>query len=506
MTVQLFEKAREHGKKTALICERGKYSYDNLLEMSAGIARTLAEVSGRLDLDEAPIAFLTTPDIHYVTAQWGIWRAGGIAVPMCVKHPRPELEYVLEDTGARIIITDAHYVDRLQGIARDASIEILLFEEMSVSEGTESPFPLVEENRRAMILYTSGTTNRPKGVVSTHANIRYQTETLIEAWEWTAEDRILNVLPLHHAHGILNILTCALRSGAVLEMASGFDANTTWARLASGDLTLFMAVPTIYVKLIAAYEAFAPNEAERARAALREMRLMVSGSAALPVQVLEQWRDISGHVLLERYGMTELGMALSNPYRGERRPGFVGAPLPGVEIRLMNEDGALARDEEPGEIQVRGPGVFLEYHGKPDATREAFQDGWFLTGDIARREGDAYQIMGRNSVDIIKSGGYKISALEIESVLRDHPSVQECAVVGLPHPEWGELIAAAIVTRANEASEDDGELEANLRAHAAAGLASYKVPRNWLFLTELPRNIMGKVLKKETAKLFQESP
>jgi malonyl-CoA/methylmalonyl-CoA synthetase len=230
------------------------------------------------------------------------------------------------------------------------------------------------------------------------------------------------------------------------------------------------------------------------------MRLMVSGSAALPVSVLAKWRAISGHTLLERYGMTEIGMALSNPLHGERRPGFVGFPLPGVTVRLADDRGRPIEDDgRPGEIEVRGPTVFLEYWRRPDATRQAFRDGWFRTGDVALREDGYYRILGRNSVDIIKTGGYKVSALEIEEVLRTHPALRECTVVGVTDPEWGERVCAAVICRDPESLT----LEA-LRAWAKERLAPYKVPSRLLVLDALPRNVMGKVTKPAVQALFEE--
>jgi malonyl-CoA/methylmalonyl-CoA synthetase len=223
---------------------------------------------------------------------------------------------------------------------------------------------------------------------------------------------------------------------------------------------------------------------------------MVSGSAALPVRTLERWREISGHTLLERYGMTEIGMALGNPLHGERRPGFVGAPLPGVEVRLVEEDGRAVEPGAPGEIEVRGPGVFLEYWRRPEATAEAFREGrWFRTGDVAVAEEGSYRILGRRSVDIIKTGGFKVSALEIEEVLRTHPAVAECAVVGVEDAEWGERVCAAVELR--EALTLD-----QLQPWARERLAPYKLPRALLSVDALPRNAMGKVMKPEVAKLF----
>jgi malonyl-CoA/methylmalonyl-CoA synthetase len=351
-----------------------------------------------------------------------------------------------------------------------------------------------------MMVYTSGTTGRPKGVVTTHANLESQVCCLIEAWGWVADDRILLVLPLHHVHGIVNVLTCALWAGGTCEMLPAFDAEAVWDRLGSGRLTLFMAVPTAYRKLIAAWEA-APAERQRAwsQGAAR-LRLMVSGSAALPVQTLERWRAITGQTLLERYGMTEIGMALSNPLVGERRPGSVGNPLPGVQVRLVDEGGTPVPVGMPGEIEVRGGNLFLEYWGRPEATRDAFRDGWFRTGDVAVVEAGAYRILGRTSVDIIKTGGYKVSALEIEEVLRTHPEVLECAVVGVADPEWGERVAVAVEVRSG------GTLDLEpLQRWSKDRLAPYKIPRALRVVTALPRNAMGKVTKPEVAALFRQS-
>jgi malonyl-CoA/methylmalonyl-CoA synthetase len=261
-----------------------------------------------------------------------------------------------------------------------------------------------------------------------------------------------------------------------------------------------MALPTIYLRLIDAWEAAGENRRREMSAAAAGLRLMVSGSAALPVPVLERWREISGHVLLERYGMTEIGMALGNPLDGERVPGAVGSPLPGVEVRLVGEDGQPLGDGVPGEVEVRGPTVFREYWRREQATRECFRHGgWFRTGDVGVREDGVYRLLGRQSVDIIKSGGEKISALEIESVLADHPAIRECAVVGTPDPEWGQRVAAAVVL------EDGADLDLeSLRGWCKARLAVYKVPTALHLLDELPRNAMGKVTKPAVAELVAE--
>jgi malonyl-CoA/methylmalonyl-CoA synthetase len=225
---------------------------------------------------------------------------------------------------------------------------------------------------------------------------------------------------------------------------------------------------------------------------------MVSGSAALPVSTLNRWKEISGHTLLERYGMTEIGMALSNPLQGERVPGSVGAPLPTVEVRLVDEQGEAVAADTPGEIEVRGPSVFKEYWGKPEATQQSFRDGWFRTGDVALLENGRYRILGRMNIDILKTGGHKVSALEVEEQLREHPAVAECAVVGVPDSDWGERVSAAVVLRQGATLD----LE-SLRNWARDRLASYKIPSRLLIFDALPRNAMGKVTKPAIVDRFK---
>lgn len=496
MNLPLIERAKENADKIAIRATEGTFTYRELLQTSARIATAL--LANTPDLKEQRVAFLIPSGFQYVATQWGIWRAGGIAVPLCVSHPRPELEYVIEDSGASIIIIHPDFEAVLGSLAQERNLRLILTTD-ALPEETDF-LPDIDISRRALILYTSGTTGKPKGVVITHKNIQAQVTSLISAWEWKASDRILNVLPMHHIHGIINVLTCALWAGAECHMLPKFDAQIVWERIMAGDLTLFMAVPTIYVKLIAAWEAADSERKKIMSAGCAQMRLMVSGSAALPIQVLEKWQNISSHFLLERYGMTEIGMALSNPLHGERLPGYVGKPLPQVEVRLVDENGNLVPPGTPGEIQVKGDTVFLEYWQKPEATAKAFRDGWFCTGDLAVNENGNYRILGRISVDIIKTGGYKVSALEIEEVLRTHPDIQDCAVVGVADAEWGERVCAALVLRA----PSDLTLE-SLRVWAKERLAAYKVPSRIIVVEELPRNAMGKVNKPSVACLFKKS-
>ena len=492
--------AERHKGRTALVDSQGAFTYDDLLDASSRMATVL--LAGRADLQEQRVAFLLTPGFRWVATLWGIWRAGGIAVPLPLKSPKSELEYFVGDTGASTLVFDTLAAPLVSPIATAGGIRALSYNQLYARQPAELPdiTPDITGQRRAMILYTSGTTSRPKGVVTTHANIAAQVMSLVEAWDWSVSDRIVLCLPLHHVHGIINVVCCALWMGATCQMLPRFDANHTWDLIASGNLTLFMAVPTIYTKLISAWEMASPERRARLSQSCAKLRLMVSGSAALPVSTLRRWKEISGHTLLERYGMTEIGMALSNPLLGERVPGAVGTPLPSVEVQLVAENGKPVAPGTPGEIEVRGPSVFAEYWGKPDTTRDAFRDGWFRTGDTAVVENGVYRILGRTNIDILKTGGHKVSALDIEEALRKHPAVAECAVVGVPDPEWGERVAAAVVLNDGDAIDLP-----SLRTWAKELLATYKLPSRLLLLDALPRTAMGKVIKPAVVALFQSA-
>ncbi|MEM5786661.1 MAG: acyl-CoA synthetase [Syntrophobacteraceae bacterium] len=494
MPIPLIERAEQHPGRTAILAGEGTFTYRQLLEASGRVAGFLLD--GKADLEEQPVAFLAPPGFHYVALQWGIWRAGGIAVPLSLYHPRPELEYVIEDTASGRLLAHPDLIERLRPIAEERGLALGL--SPRALEHSPGLLPALDARRRAMILYTSGTTGRPKGVVSTHENLAARITSLVEAWDWAPDDRILEILPLHHVHGIINVISCALWAGAVCEILPEFDADSVWDRIARCDLTLLMAVPTIYVKLIDAWHNASPARRRQMTDGCRRMRLMVSGSAALPVSILERWKEISGHVLLERYGMTEIGMALSNPLHGNRVPGAVGTPLPGVEVRLVDETGNPVAPGAPGEIEVRGRAVFSEYWRKPEETLKAFRNGWFMTGDMAVLENGVYRILGRCSVDIIKTGGYKVSALEIEEVLLTHPSIAECAVVGVPDQVWGERVCAAAALRSGTTLN----LE-TLRGWIRDRLASYKAPKEFMVFEKLPRSAMGKVIKPELKELFE---
>jgi len=445
------------------------------------------------------------------------------------------LEYFVEDSESALLIADTASAPKMRAVAekfgRPFAIISVDKATMSASltiEGTDcskpgSNTPTLESS--ALILYTSGTTGKPKGVVHTFASLTAQYESLSEAWKWTSKDYTLHVLPLHHIHGVQNILNTALFNGAGVEFTA-FDAAFCLKRLCSGDITCFHAVPTIYVKFTQCIEKMSDADVKETREGLRNpaLRYMVSGSAALPVPTMKSWADISGHVLLERYGMTEIGMGLSNMIDGTKYPGCVGWALPKVEVK-PDEDGA---------ILIKGPCVFKEYYKRPEATQKEFTaDGWFRTGDSCQVGGqpeelqalqdaaievDAathrprsdisktaapelagiHRIMGRTSVDIIKSGGYKLSALEIESTLLQHPAIKECAVVGKPDETWGEKVTAVCVLSGDLTIKE-------LREWGKERMASYKVPQELVVVESLPRNQMGKLEKKKVVESFKNA-
>ncbi|PFX30598.1 Acyl-CoA synthetase family member 3, mitochondrial [Stylophora pistillata] len=474
----VFLRAREYKDRVAIVDSNGSHSYEHVLHLSQIIGNKILERIGKRDLSGRCVAFLCPNDVSYVASKWAIWRNGGTAVPLCNSHPASMHDYVIQDCNAELVISSSDYAPKLESIAKGQEVDIMFLtdvnqvlasanqmlssEELTTVEMTEQCW----DKRDAMIVYTSGTTGQPKGVLSTHGNLRSQITALVKAWEWTAADYIIHCLPLHHVHGIVNVLLCPLWVGATCHMLPKFKPDKVWDILTGDEPrpSLFMAVPTIYSKLIEHYEKekWTEQEKERIRFRCEQLRLMVSGSAALPEPVMKRWKEITGHTLLERYGMTEIGMALSNPLHGPRLAGSVGTPLPGTEVRIVTEnvDGekeviaagnehgssvSSCNEGREGELQVRGPSVFKCYWNKPDATRETFtEDSWFKTGDTAAYTDRVYSILGRTSVDIIESGGYKISALEVERHLLSHNDIIDCAVLGKPDPVWGERVAAIV--------------------------------------------------------------
>ena len=489
MPTTAFPQLKTGNDKLALINDDEQYSYHDVNLRADRFAAGL--LAGKDDLDEERIAFISPASLDYVTALHGIWRAGGIAIPLNTASAEAELEHYLSSASVTRVIANHEHQGSVRALCERLNIELLEIDD--VLADIPGNLPELNEQRRAMILFTSGTTNKPKGVVTTHSAIRAQITTLLEAWEWQENDVIPLFLPLHHVHGIINVLCCALWCGATVHLMPKLDLPKLCAAVGDETYTVFMAVPTIYVKLIDYLGGLDANIAQKTCDGFGAMRLNVSGSAACPVKVFEQWQNLTGQVLLERYGMTEVGMAISNPYIGERRAGYVGQALPGVTVQLFDEDDeAVVEEATPGEIRMQGANVFREYWNNESATDESFKNGWFCSGDIAVVEDGYIRIMGRSSIDIIKSGGYKLSALEIEGVLLMHDDISEVAVIGVHDDTWGESVAAVVGLRAG------AELDlAALKQWCDGKMSAYKIPKKLKILDALPRNAMGKVIKPE---------
>lgn len=472
-------------------CER---TFAELLENALGVASVLRD--GAPSLYGRRVALFASSGAPWLEAFFGILAAGGVAVPLSPLYPAAELSWFIANAGADTIICSADLHERAQALLRPG---LRLFQHGDFIGARGDSLSPIAEDDTAVLLYTSGTTGKPKGAMLTHQNIAVHASLIGGAWRIDESDTLLHALPLHHLHGLGISLLTVLYAGGLVRMLPRFSAQRVWNEFRDGRPTVWMAVPTMYQKLLEAYDGM--DEASQAQAAqgARALRLSTSGSAALPVTLAERWKSLSGSIPLERFGMTEIGVGLSNPFNAtERRPGYVGLPLPTVEIQLVQEDGQFSQNG-PAELYVRGPSVFKGYFEREDATREAFaREGWFKTGDMAERAPDGFiRLLGRTSVDILKSGGYKISALEIEEALRENTAIAEIAVVGVPDETWGDRVVAAVVAAPGKSSECAPE---NLRAWAKERLAPYKVPRTFLVLKELPRNAVGKVLKPELSR------
>jgi len=487
----IFKNAERYADRVALRDETGSYTYKDIVKASNKAASAL--IGNNSDLKEQRIGFLIPPSFEYISILWGIWKAGGIGIPLSLSATELELMHYLEDSKVSLLISGKEGSEKLKKLSIDLEIPLITTDDLKGKE--EGTLPQIRAERRAMILYTSGTTNKPKGVVSTHGNIEAQISSLVKAWEWDENDEIPLILPLHHIHGIINALSCPLWIGAKVDILGAFEVEKVVKAVCENDYTVFTAVPTIYFSLIDKLEGMNKKELDLTKEKFKAMRLMMSGSAALAPEIHRKWNKLTGQDLLERYGMTEIGMALSNPLHGEKRPGSVGQALPKVEVCLMEDNKVITEENIPGEVMIKGPQVFLEYWNQERTTEDSFFEGWFKTGDIAELLDGYYKILGRDSVDIIKSGGYKISALEIEDVLLRHPKIKECAVVGIADQKWGELVAVALCSSENLTLEE-------IQTWSLGFLSDYKTPRNLKIFKELPKNAMGKVVKTEIKKLF----
>ncbi|XP_061597976.1 malonate--CoA ligase ACSF3, mitochondrial [Cololabis saira] len=524
----VFTRAPAFGEKHAIIDSSGRHSYKQLYSSSLALAYKISVMlnSDFGGVDGKRISFLCENDASYTVAQWATWMSGGTAVPLYRKHPSSELEYIISDSQSSLLVAAHTYAETLEPLAQKLRLPCLILPPTSNLDALEGADMCEKENaitdwadRPAMIIYTSGTTGRPKGVLHTHSSLQAMVQGLVSEWAWSKDDVILHTLPLHHVHGIVNKLMCPLWVGATCIMLPEFEPPKVWEMLLSSKapmVNVFMAVPTIYSKLIHYYDQHftQPHVKDFVKAVCKQrIRLMVSGSAALPCPTLQRWEEITGHTLLERYGMTEVGMALSNPLKGPRIPGAVGLPLPGVEVRIVMNNATNTTivegthkeiqvrpglEGKEGELLVRGSSVFKEYWNKPQETKEAFtDDGWFKTGDTAAYKDGVCWIMGRTSVDIIKSGGYKISALEVERHLLAHPDIIDVAVIGAPDATWGQKVTAVV-----QLEKGQKMTLPELKTWAREHMAPYTIPTGLVLVEEMPRNQMGKVNKKDLLRHF----
>lgn len=498
--------ARTGDRRTAVIDDDiGSSSHADIVQRAAAVSASL----GALRAGER-VAILVHPSAGFVAAFFGVLLAGGCVLVLSPLHPAPETRYFCEDAGVRKVIVSSPL--RPLAAALEDSFEVRDLDSLVSTKSDADVHARADAAREpapALQLYTSGTTGRPKGAVLTHANLGIQQRLIGEAWGFSEKDVLLHALPLHHMHGLVIALLTALGAGAATRMRS-FEAGAIWEEM--GTATAFMGVPAMYHRLFGTFDAASDVERARWSVHAKKLRLATSGSAALPVTLAERWKRITGTIPLERFGMTEIGVGLTNSLEGPRFPGCVGLPLPTVETRIVGEQSAQeshassSQDAEIGELWIRGPSVFAGYHEREEETRKAFVPdaggAWFRTGDTVTRDaslpGRPFRILGRTSVDILKSGGYKLSALEIEEVLREHVAVAEVAVIGVPDEAWGERVVACVVRRGDVACE-----AADLRSFVRERLAPYKVPKDVIFLSELPKNALGKVLKPELTRLVR---
>lgn len=419
--------------------------------------------------------------IEFIDLFLACLRTGVIFVPVNVLYRERELAHIVTDAAPALVVTNAEHRALVGGEVKAVGAEALARDAASAGAAAADARDDRGDDRPAVIIYTSGTTGRAKGAVLSHGNIAANARHLLDAWHITSNDRYLAVLPLFHVHGLCNGVCSWLASGCRMRLEARFDHAHAAAWFDAFQPTLFFGVPTVYVRMLEW-----PDEVARQIGAV--MRLFVSGSAPLPAHVLEAFRAKFGHVILERYGMSETLMNIGNPYAGERRAGTVGRPFADVAARVVDAAGASAPDETVGQLEVRGPNVFAGYWRNGDATRDAFRDGWFRTGDLAERSHDGYFTLRGRSTDLIISGGFNIYPREIEEVLLEQPGVREATVVGAGDPRRGEVPVAYVVADANVTDEA-------LRDSCARALASFKVPRAFVRVEALPRTALGKVQK-----------
>ena len=478
--------------------EGRRYAHADALAQSAQLAGALIALGVRqgdrvaVQVDKSPEAILL-----YLACL----RMGGVYLPLNTGYTGDEIRYFLGDAEPALFVCRPAVADEARRIAADtgcpAVVTLGSAADGSLMDEAESATPhdaIAELTDRdlAAILYTSGTTGRSKGAMLTHRNLASNAETLVKAWHFSAEDRLIHALPIFHTHGLFVACNVTLMAGASMLFLPKFDADVIFEELPHGSV--MMGVPTFYTRLV--------QDPRLTPEVTANMRLFVSGSAPLTAETHEAFEAKTGHAILERYGMTETNMNISNPYNGARRAGTVGMPLPGVEIRITDRE--TGDDVAPGEIgmlQIRGPNVFIGYWRMPEKTREELlEDGFFITGDLAMVDEQGYvHIVGRDK-DLVISGGYNVYPKEIEQVIDELEGVSESAVIGLPHPDFGEGVTAAVVPQPGADLD-----EATIINHLQGKLAKYKQPKRVFFIDSLPRNTMGKVQKNELRRRFQNT-
>jgi malonyl-CoA/methylmalonyl-CoA synthetase len=458
-------------------------SYGDLFARTDALAAGLA-ARGVVKGDR--VAFFLGNRPEFVLAYLAVIRLGAVMVPINLAYRQREITHMLEDAEPRLLVTERAQIPILEGMETG---ELILAEDLENLPGDPTGFtpPAVDGSDLAMLLYTSGTTGKSKGAEITHDNVLATVAGLLAAWDWSPADALLLALPLFHTHGLVVGLHCALAAGGTVLLRRRFDAAETaselLARKVEDQPTLFFGVPTMYGRLVEELRGCQGQGERGERLDFSRVRLFCSGSAPLSAETFAAFRDLTGHEILERYGMTETGMNLSNLYAGARRPGTVGVPLPGVAIRIVDE-----------ELQVRGGNVFAGYWRAPEKTAASFVHDelgrrWFKTGDLARQDPETgfITLLGRRH-ELIISGGFNLYPREVEEVLAGFPGVREAAVVGRPHPDWGEVPVAFLAA-------DPGLDTAGLIAFCKAQMAGFKVPREIRLVDSLPRNALGKVEK-----------
>lgn len=461
-------------------------------ELFAGAERNAAALVAMGVQPGDRVAVQVEKTIEAIQLYLGTVMAGGVFLPLNTAYTTPEVAYFLGDASPRVVVCDPARLSEMTEIAGAARVVTLdakgagSLTDSVVGRGGFTPVPRGPDDLAA-ILYTSGTTGRSKGAMLSHANLASNSKTLRDYWQFTSSDVLIHALPIFHTHGLFVATNVALFAGARVVFLSGFNADQILE--AMPQATALMGVPTFYTRLL--------QDPRLTMDRAANMRLFISGSAPLLVDTHEQWQARTGHRILERYGMTETNMSTSNPYEGERRAGTVGFPLPGVEARIIDQ-GVEVATGETGVLEVRGANVFLGYWQMPEKTAEELQaDGWFITGDLARQDADGYiTIVGRQK-DLVITGGFNVYPKEVESLIDDLPGVLESAVIGVPHPDFGEAVVAVVVAQPDAAISAE-----DIRAALADQLAKFKQPKHIELVLELARNTMGKVQKKALRETY----